>query len=60
MSLVLTISIHPLRSVTHGCRKALNTAFGTKAHPIHLKSPLGKEAILIIESDISITIRYSD
>jgi len=36
-------------------RKALDSAFGTKAHPITLKSPLGKEIILIIESDISIT-----
>ncbi len=36
-------------------QKALTTAFGTKAHPIDLKSPLGKDAILVIESDISIT-----
>lgn len=36
-------------------QKALDTVFGTKAHPIDLKSPLGKDAILIIESDISIT-----
>ncbi len=36
-------------------RKALDTVFGTKAHPIDMKSPLGKDAILIIESDISIT-----
>ena len=36
-------------------QKALDTAFGTKAHPVNLKSPLGKDVILIIESDISIT-----
>jgi NADH-quinone oxidoreductase chain G len=36
-------------------QKALEQAFGTKAHPIHLKAPLGKEVILVIESDISIT-----
>lgn len=36
-------------------QKALEEAFGIKAHPIHLKSPLGKEVILVIESDISIT-----
>lgn len=36
-------------------RKALTAACGTAAHPINLKSPLGKEAILVIESDISIT-----
>ena len=36
-------------------QKALEKAFGTKAHPINLKSPLGKEVILVIESDISIT-----
>jgi len=36
-------------------QKALDMAFGTRAHPIHLKSPLGKNAILVIESDISIT-----
>jgi NADH-quinone oxidoreductase chain G len=36
-------------------QKTLETVFGMKAHPIHLKSPLGKDAILVIESDISIT-----
>ena len=36
-------------------QKALDTAFGIKAHPIHLKSPLGKDVIFVIESDISIT-----
>ena len=36
-------------------QKALDTAFGVKAHPIHLKSPLGKDVIFVIESDISIT-----
>ncbi len=34
---------------------ALGKAFGLKQHPIQLKSPLGKEAILIVESDLSIT-----
>jgi NADH-quinone oxidoreductase chain G len=36
-------------------QKALDSAFGMKGHPIHLKSPLGKDIIFIIESDISIT-----
>jgi NADH-quinone oxidoreductase chain G len=36
-------------------QKVLDAAFGIKAHPIHMKAPLGKDAILIIESDISIT-----
>ncbi len=36
-------------------QQALDKAFGLKTHPINLKSPLGKEVILIIESDISIT-----
>jgi len=36
-------------------RKALNMAFGTADHAINMKYPLGKEAILIIESDLSIT-----
>ena len=36
-------------------QKALDTAFGMKAHPIHLQYPLGKDAILVVESDISIT-----
>jgi NADH-quinone oxidoreductase chain G len=36
-------------------QKALTMAFGTKAHPIDMKAPLGKEVILIVESDISIT-----
>jgi NADH dehydrogenase/NADH:ubiquinone oxidoreductase subunit G len=40
-------------------QKALDAAFGMKAHPINLKSPLGKDVILIIESDISITHPYS-
>jgi NADH-quinone oxidoreductase chain G len=34
---------------------ALAKAFGLKSHPINLKSPLGKEVILIVESDLSIT-----
>ncbi|MBI4690368.1 MAG: molybdopterin-dependent oxidoreductase [Nitrospirae bacterium] len=33
----------------------LDKAFGLKSHPINMKSPLGKDVILIIESDISIT-----
>jgi NADH-quinone oxidoreductase chain G len=36
-------------------QRALDKAFGLKAHPIDMKSPLGKDLILIIESDISIT-----
>lgn len=36
-------------------QKALDKALGIKAHRINLKAPLGKEVILIIESDISIT-----
>jgi len=36
-------------------QKALSMAFGTKAHTIDMKYPLGKEVILIIDSDISIT-----
>jgi NADH-quinone oxidoreductase subunit G len=36
-------------------RRALDKAFGLKGHPIDMKSPLGKELILIVESDISIT-----
>lgn len=36
-------------------QKVLDKAFGLKNHPIQLKSPLGKEVILIVESDISVT-----
>jgi NADH-quinone oxidoreductase chain G len=36
-------------------QKALEHGLGIKAHPIRLKSPLGKEVILVMESDISIT-----
>lgn len=36
-------------------QKALNSAFGVRAHPVHLQYPLGKEVILAIESDISIS-----
>ena len=36
-------------------QKALDKALGMKTHPINLKAPLGKEVILIIESDITIT-----
>lgn len=35
--------------------KAWNSAFGLSGHRIDLKSPLGKEAILILESDLSVT-----
>ncbi len=35
--------------------RAWNMAFGLTGHRIDLKSPLGKEAILVIESDLSIT-----
>ncbi|MEF9426798.1 MAG: molybdopterin-dependent oxidoreductase, partial [Candidatus Mariimomonas ferrooxydans] len=35
--------------------KAWEMAFGQKNHIIDLKSPLGKEVILILESDLSIT-----
>ncbi len=35
--------------------KAWETAFGQKNHSIDLKFPLGKEVILILESDLSIT-----
>jgi len=35
--------------------KAWEMAFGQKNHVIDLKSPLGKEVILILESDLSIT-----
>jgi NADH-quinone oxidoreductase chain G len=36
-------------------QKVLDDAFGLKAHPIDMKAPLGKDAILIVESDISVT-----
>jgi len=36
-------------------QKALDKAFGLEAHPVNMKSPLGKEVIFIVESDISIT-----
>lgn len=35
--------------------KAWKMAFGMGGHRLNLKSPLGKEAILVIESDLSIT-----
>ena len=35
--------------------KAWEMAFGQKSHRINLKSPLGKEVIFILESDLSIT-----
>jgi formate dehydrogenase alpha subunit len=35
--------------------KAWETAFGQSGHRIDLKSPIGKEVILVIESDLSIT-----
>lgn len=36
-------------------QKAWEKAFGERNHPISLQSPLGKEVILILESDISVT-----
>lgn len=36
-------------------QKALSMAFGSKSHAINLKAPLGKDVILVVESDISIT-----
>ena len=36
-------------------QSALDKAFGLKAHPIDMKAPLGKDAILVVESDISVT-----
>ncbi len=35
--------------------KAWKAAFGMTGHKINLKSPLGKEVILVIESDLSVT-----
>ncbi len=36
-------------------QKALDRSFGLKLHPIDMKAPLNKDAILVIESDPSIT-----
>jgi formate dehydrogenase alpha subunit len=36
-------------------QKALDTAFGPHMHKIDLKSPLGKDVILVVESDLSIS-----
>jgi len=36
-------------------QRAWEMAFGEKIHPIDLKSPLGKEVLFVIESDISVT-----
>jgi predicted molibdopterin-dependent oxidoreductase YjgC len=36
-------------------QKAWERAFGEQTHPISLRSPLGKEVILIVESDLSVT-----
>ncbi len=36
-------------------QKALGMAFGTKSHTIGMKAPLGKDVILVVESDISAT-----
>jgi predicted molibdopterin-dependent oxidoreductase YjgC len=36
-------------------QKALGMAFGTKSHTISMKAALGKDVILIVESDISTT-----
>ena len=35
--------------------KAWNMAFGLSSHKIDLKSPIGKELVLVIESDFSVT-----
>lgn len=35
--------------------KALNMAYGLDNHAINMKSPLGKDVILVIESDLSVT-----
>ena len=36
-------------------QKALGMSFGTKSHTITMKAPLGKDVILVVESDISAT-----
>ncbi|GBD95645.1 MAG TPA: 2Fe-2S iron-sulfur cluster binding domain-containing protein [Nitrospirae bacterium] len=36
-------------------QNAWEMAFGEKNHPINLRDPLGKEVILILESDLSVT-----
>ena len=36
-------------------QKAWERAFGERNHPISLQAPLGKEVILILESDLSVT-----
>ncbi len=36
-------------------QKAWEKSFGQKNHPINLQSPLGKDVILILESDITVT-----
>lgn len=36
-------------------QKVWEKAFGRKSHPINLESPLNKEAILVLESDLSVT-----
>jgi NADH-quinone oxidoreductase chain G len=36
-------------------QKAWEMSFGENSHPVDLRSPLGKEVILIIESDLSVT-----
>ncbi len=36
-------------------QKAWEKSFGEKNHPVNLKSPYGKEVILVLESDISVT-----
>ncbi len=38
-----------------GVQKVWEKAFGQKNHPISLNAPAGKEVILILESDISVT-----
>ncbi len=36
-------------------QKAWENVFGERSHSINLKAPLGKEALLVIESDLSVT-----
>ncbi|MBC8413074.1 MAG: molybdopterin-dependent oxidoreductase [Nitrospira sp.] len=36
-------------------QKVMTAAFGTNNHPVNLESPLGKEIIFAVESDLSVT-----
>jgi formate dehydrogenase alpha subunit len=38
-----------------GVQAAWERAFGLKEHPVDIEAPIGKEVILIIESDLSVT-----